>query len=228
MTRRIRAVLEHRHDKGFSLIEMLVSMVVFGIAISMVYTVLIKVQAKTTGSQQSSDAVSQLRAALQDIDKQVRSGNVLYSPANETVPTSCTANAPLFSGTCMRIYTQTDFGVAASGRPDRCVQWQVLPDATAAGPYILRTRNWDPDWMTNHDVTLWRTVAVGMTVSGGTSGPNPLPFTLNSTSAFGQRLLDLKLEVTDKRDGKTVTLQSSLSGRNTTYGYDANLCTPVP
>ena len=237
MTRRIRQLMGRpASDEGFSLIELLVSMIVFSIAIAMIYTVLIKVSSKTVGSQQSADAVAQLRAALEDIDKQVRSGNVLYSPANENLP-SCYKNTGLKSGTCMRIFTQTNVGVAVGGNPSRCVQWEVLPDGPATAGVLpaagttwsLRTRNWDPNWLTSTDVTAWRTVSRGLTV-GGTLDPGtvPLPFTLAAASDYGSRLLDVKFEVKDTRDNNTATLQSSLSGRNTTYGYDAQLCTPVP
>ncbi len=70
-------------DSGFTLIEMLVSMVVFGISITMVYSALILVQRQVAPVEGSAAAAGQVRQALAQIDRQVRSGNVLYSPENE-------------------------------------------------------------------------------------------------------------------------------------------------
>src|SRR4051812_31653448 len=117
---------DRRDDGGFTLTETLVAMIVFGIAIAMVYTALIKVQKYTTDVQGSADANFQLRQAVAVIDRQVRSGNVLYSPANETSPSSCTA-VGASAGTCMRVYTQ------ANGA-QRCVQWQGVADPCRARP----------------------------------------------------------------------------------------------
>src|SRR5206468_10180782 len=94
------------------------------------------------------------------------------SPANESIPSSCVANSALKSGTCMRIYTQTNVS-GATGDPSRCVQWQTLLDSTGQ-TYLLRTRNWDPDWLTSGDVSAWRTVATGMVVSGLNASGTPI------------------------------------------------------
>jgi hypothetical protein len=38
----------------------------------------------------------------------------------------------------------------------------------------------------------------------------------------------VRLESIDKRRGTSVVITSSLSGRNTSYGYSSAQCTPVP
>src|SRR3954451_2756931 len=116
---------DRRDDGGFTLTETLVAMLVFAIAIAMVTTALIKVQKYTADVQGSADANFQLRQSVAVIDRQVRSGNVLYSPANETSPSSCTASGTS-AGTCMRVYTQ------ANGS-QRCVQWQGFPGPAPLG-----------------------------------------------------------------------------------------------
>lgn len=204
-------------DAGITLVETLVSMAVFSIAISLVYSAVILVAGKTRDVEGSAEAASQVRQALAQIDRQVRSGNVLYSPANEPayVP-SCTA-ATASSGSCMRVYTQ------ANGL-DRCVQWQVLADVTAPGTSVLRSRNWAPDWVTTGTVSGWEVVARGLV--GSTSAP---AFALDGGGAYGARLLNVRFEAIDERRGGAPTLiTSSLSGRNTNYGYDGGQCTPVP
>ena len=109
---------EERGECGFTLIEMLITMIVFGLAMGLVTQAVTRVEKFANNAQGSADANGEVRLALDDIDRQVRSGNVLYSPANETTPSTCTATGT-DAGTCMRVYTQ------ANGT-QRCVQWQVL------------------------------------------------------------------------------------------------------
>lgn len=214
---RARSRPRHHEDRGTTLIELLVTMMVFSIAMAMVYGAVLAVQQTARDLDGTSEAVSQVRAGLAQIDRQVRSGNVLYKPGDEpALLSSCTAVTPL-SGTCMRVYTQ------ANGA-ERCVQWQVLPDAAHPGTHVLRSRSWSTDWQLGGEVSSWRPVASGLVVPPGTA-----PFTLQGGStAYQSRLLDVRLEAEDPRRDETVVLTSSLSGRNTNYGYDPGLCSPVP
>ncbi|MCY7366410.1 MAG: prepilin-type N-terminal cleavage/methylation domain-containing protein, partial [Frankiaceae bacterium] len=75
-----------RGDKGTTLVELLISMTIFSLALAMVYSVLITVQRQTKDQTSRADSVGNARLALQQIDRQVRSGNVLYNPASETLP----------------------------------------------------------------------------------------------------------------------------------------------
>ena len=216
--------VRRKGDDGFSLIELLVSMIVFGIAISMIYSIVVMVQTKTSKVESSAEAVSQLRAGLADIDRQVRSGNVLYAPGNEAIGVDRTNDCTVFmgdtnSGSCMRIFTQAD-GIAM------CVQWQLLADGTRPGTSVLRTRDWKPKWETNPlaPVSGWRVVARGLATNASKGA-----FTLAGGGAYGARLLDVHLEAVDpRRVGRPIVITSSLAGRNTNYGYDAGQCTPVP
>jgi hypothetical protein len=129
----------------------------------------------------------------------------------------------------MRIYTQ-------SNGEQRCVQWQVVeddsPDATE-GTYVLRSRSWDPDWASGTgEVTEWGVVARGLHYEHGTT---EAPFTLSAAldvgtpvTAYGERMLVLHLESLDTRSGKAVAIESSITGRNTSYGYSGGQCSPVP
>lgn len=208
---------DNSSDGGFTLIEMLISMMVFSIAIAMVYTAIIKVQHYTTDVQGSADANSELRQALAVIDKQVRSGNVLYSPANEVSPSSCTASGT-DAGTCMRVYTQTN-GL------QRCVQWQVINDPAHPGTQMLRSRSWSTTWQTDSSYTTWRTDARGLVPT-----PSQAPFTLaGAVNTYSSRFLVVRFEAKDPRRGNTPSvITTSLAGRNTNYGYDGGLCNPAP
>ncbi len=192
-------------------------MAIFGVVMAVVYQAMISVQKMTGKAQNSATAVSQVRAGLDQIDKQVRSGNVLYSPADEPAfVASCTSAGT--AGTCMRVYTQTNGA-------QRCVQWQVIADPAHPGTSLLRSRGWAATWMTDGNVSSWATVARGLVTT-----PSTMPFTLQGgATAYKSRLLDVRLEAVDaRRPGNPVVISASLSGRNTNYGYDTGLCNPVP
>ncbi len=205
-----------RTDAGVSLIEVLVVMTLFTGILAVTYSVLATVQSQTADTLAKSDDASRARLGLAQIDRQVRSGNVLYSPAGESGTTGCTAvtvapSAIPNAGNCMRVYTQAN-GI------ERCVQWQVLGG-------LLRSRSWSPTWQTDGLVSGWQTVAYGLV--NAAAAP---PFALQgSTTSYGARLVDVKLHVKSPgARGPATQIASSLSGRNTQYGYDPGLCSPVP
>lgn len=215
---RVRARRDGEH--GTTLIELLVSMGIFSLCMTVVFGAVILVMRKSLDVQKSADAESELRLALAQIDRQVRSGNVLFSPADEaTYVSTCVGDATTNSGTCMRIFTQ-------SNGSEKCVQWQLIDDAAQPGTKLLRTRSWATNWVTTGDLTAWGTVARGLTL---TAGPVNNPFKLQGAATpYKERLLDVRLESLDKRRGTSVVITSSLSGRNTSYGYSSAQCIPVP
>jgi len=102
------------------------------------------------------------------------------------------------------------------------VQWQV-----DTSTHRLRTRSWAPDWaQTGTGVSDWQTVAYDIVNTS-----SQLPFSLQGpTSSYGTRLVnvDLFAQVTAQKGGKPVEITSQLSGRNTLYGYDPGVCSPIP
>ncbi|MEI2717744.1 MAG: prepilin-type N-terminal cleavage/methylation domain-containing protein [Candidatus Nanopelagicales bacterium] len=205
-------------DAGVTLIELLITMAVFSLVIGLIFQGVITVQRMAEESRRDAESVSQLRQGLAIIDRQVRSGNVLYSPGDEDqVLSTCEGTGT--SGSCMRVYTQ------ANG-DERCVQWQVIADADAPGTSALRMRSWSPTWQTDGLTTGWSTVSRGLV----NPGEGNWPFTLQGgTSAFASRLLDVNLGAVDLNDpSESDELSASISGRNTNYGYDAGRCSPAP
>jgi prepilin-type N-terminal cleavage/methylation domain-containing protein len=226
MLRDLRA-RARRDDRGLTLTELLVAMAIFSGAVALAFSAVITIVRMSTEAQRTADASAELRIAIAQIDRQVRSGNVLFSPANETTD-GCEAVGQ-FAGTCMRIYTQ-------SNGEQRCVQWQVLEDTTPGareGTHVLRTRSWDPDWISGtSEVTPWSVVARDLHYE---PGETDAPFTLSAAldvgtpvTAYGERMLVLHLESVDTRTGKPVAIDSSITGRNTSYGYSGGQCSPVP
>lgn len=213
MRKALRRRLDRHDDSGMTLVELLVSMIVFSVAIAMVYSAVILTMQWSRETQQSADAVTELRNALAQIDRQVRSGNVLLSPANET--TAGCQSIGTHAGTCMRIFTQ-------SNGDEKCVQWQLLPDGTAENGtpvHVLQSRSWAMDWQSTGNFTGWSVVARDLTL--GTDAPFTL---LGASTPYKERSLQVHLEVMDERQDKPVAIDSTVTGRNTSYGYDAGQC----
>jgi prepilin-type N-terminal cleavage/methylation domain-containing protein len=188
-------------DRGLSLVELLVVMVIFSGLLTAVYAVLITVQRQTADTVKRADAVDQARLGLQQIDRQVRSGNVLYDPASETLPMS------------MRVYTQ------ANG-DQKCVQWQVVSNT-------LRTRSWIGTAASYSSVSAWA-VAARNIVNTDVAGKRPFALS-GSATPYGARLINFLLLVkTPGSGGQPVAVETSLAGRNTQYGYDPGTCYPIP
>lgn len=217
MAERIRRVRDlGRNDQGMTLTEMLVSMIVFAIAMAMITSATILVMRTTDDAQQSAQTVTELRQAVAVIDRQVRSGNVLFSPANEPGYVASCQAVGTNAGTCMRIFTQ------ANGT-EKCVQWQVLDDGSGRSRALLRMRSWALDWQTGGQVSDWKTVARDLRL--GTTAPFTL---LGASTPYKERALQLHVVGVDERSGREQAVDSTLTGRNTSYGYDSGQCTPVP
>lgn len=220
-----------RDDAGLTLIELLVSMTVFGGVMLMVFTVLLTAQQDTVKVANRENALTVSRQALTQIDRQVRSGNVLFAPGNEVAgqpngTVGCESAVGLATtdprwradganfGNCMRIYTQ-------SNGSDKCVQWQVVADPERAGTEKLQTRSWTPGSTAPEP---WSVVVRGLSDT-----PTEWPFRLQgAASEYHFRLVDVQLTVGVQESDRTEDVASSLSGRNTYYGYDPNTCNPVP
>lgn len=214
-----------RSDRGWTLTELLVAMSIFTVLLIIVFSFL------TTYSQQTRDnlararAVDQARLGLMQIDRQVRSGNVISDPASESIGSS--GVEPFYS---LRVYTQTD-GVY------QCVQWRVRY-STGSDFGVLEFRSWKPNWQTVGGVSDWAIVARDVVKPTGTFSQSDNttwpPFFVESTDAEASSVaqtIRVTLRVKDPEqsvNSKPQTLTSVLTGRNTVYGYPADSCTAVP
>jgi prepilin-type N-terminal cleavage/methylation domain-containing protein len=208
-----------RDDAGVTLIELLVVMAVFGLVAVLSTQATIMIARSVSATRARAETTSQVRLALNSVERQIRSGNVLFNPAEEATTTAGCQAFGATGGSCMRVYTQL-------GGIRRCVQWQVIPDASASGLAMLRTRSFSPAWQSDSDVSAWRIAARGLQLP---SAANP-PFVREDLSTtYGSRLLNVTFVASDPQgSGHAVTLTSSMAGRNTTYGFDATLCSPGP
>ena len=198
-------------EQGYSLIELLIVMIIFAGLLGIIFSVLNTVQLQTRDSLGRNAQTQQAKLGLSQIDRQVRSGNVL------TVPGDAAAVAGELSNS-LRVYTQTD-GVR------RCVQWQVY-DRT------LRYRSWDPDWSLpgGGSIESWRVVARELVDDALiTSGEAPDPFTRDASVGSQDQSVTVRLWLqAEEAGGRPIEVSTVLFGRNTVYGYPSDICAPVP
>ena len=202
---------------GFTLVETMVASSLLLTILAICFAFMVSIQnavGRSDSRQQSND---QATLAAHDVDRQIRSGNVLYDPAAEgsnagTNPDSTAIPA----GFSLRVYTQ------ANGL-QRCVQWRLL------NTNVLQRRSWSQSWRVDGQVSGWATVA-----SGIVNPTNQPPFALDSSSGFGgagnSRLVNVDLLANNNTSkGATAEVQLSVAGRNTEYfPTNSGLCGDIP
>jgi len=201
-------------DEGFTLVEMLVAMFVMGIVLLVFTNVLASVQRGVVAQDTLSRTLDQARLAVQQLDREIRSGNVLYDPALENDGlASCSGCVP---GYTLRVYTQAN---ADTRGGYQCALWQIDDQQQ------LLTRRWPPG--EPEDATEWRVVATGIV----SRALDEETFALDTDPLKGQRTLNISFAVNEDlggRPGQTVRIASALTGRNTSYDYPTDVCATVP
>lgn len=201
-------------DEGMTLVEMLVAMFVLGIVMLVFTNVLASVQRGVVAQEKLSRTLDQARLSVQQLDRELRSGNVLYDPALENNgQSSCAGCLP---GYTLRIATQSN---ATTRGGHSCVLWQIDDQQR------LLTRRWPPN--EPDSATGWRVVATGI-VNRTLGEP---AFAIDPDPLKGERTLDITLAVNEdlsQRSGQTVRIRAALTGRNTSYDYPTNVCATTP
>jgi len=208
-----------RRDEGFTLVELIVSMSIFAGLLTIVFAILISVSYQTSDNLARSRQVEQLRIGLMQIDRQVRSGNVISDPSLETL-----AASGVEPGYSLRVYTQAD-GVF------QCAQWRVIFDE-GVEQGRLEYRSWDPAWQSTGLVEDWSVVAHGLVDQTSLEAGAELPFS-NEGAAGGSEAQSVRvtLWVKDRQSdarSKASAVSSVLTGRNTVFGYPADECGNIP
>ncbi|WP_084126580.1 prepilin-type N-terminal cleavage/methylation domain-containing protein [Demequina sp. NBRC 110054] len=215
-------------DAGLTLTELLISMAIFGVLMAIVFTALISVTYMSKDTLGQVRAIEEARLGVSQIDRQIRSGNVILDPASESVATS--GVGAFFS---MRINTQED-------GDDMCVQWRVI-DSDGDGFGDLQFRKWEPG--NTGSVTDWGVVArnlvemdVSPTSEADIDPDDPTtwpPFwvdTTNTSTTTAQFVrVTLRLKDPDARDSaKAVSVSTVVTGRNSVIGYPESKCQAYP
>lgn len=208
-----RAAHATRAESGMTLVELLVSMTVMGVVAMLFLTVLFSIQTNIMRQQVRSVANDQARLGLEQMDREIRSGNLLYDPS-ESFPSPTCGGYACVSGFSIRVYTQVNAPTRTP--PQQCVQW-IVQDLR------LMRRAWAPGATTN--LSGWRVIAehvVNRDVS-----PQVPAFSIDPTP--GGRVLAITLLVNPRlgleNAPRTVRLNTSLAIRNSTAG---DPCSPMP
>lgn len=211
-------------EEGFSLMEMIIVMTVFSILLTMVFTILITLTYQARDDLAQARAVEQARLGITQIDRQVRSGNVILDPA---------LDGPTVSGVpanySLRIYTQ-------EGGDYMCAQWRVLVgEGEEYGD--LQYRTWRPglpssasDWYVVAENTVM--LPVGTVIDEDIPETYP-PFWLDTSLPTGTEAQNVRitLRMRDpqaRETAKPTVVTTIITGRNTIFGYSEYECSPVP
>ena len=207
--RRMRATGE----AGMTLVELAVSMAVMAMAATIFITVLWSVQTGVARQQQRSITNDQARLGLQQMDREIRSGNLMYSPAESFATPTCGGYACV-PGFSVRVYTQANAPTRTP--PFQCVQWIIQNRR-------LMRRAWEPG--ATASLGGWRVVAEG--IVNRDLVPTVPAFAIDPTS--GGRVLDITLMVNSalgsQQPPPTIRVNTSIAIRNQGSG---DPCSPVP
>jgi prepilin-type N-terminal cleavage/methylation domain-containing protein len=226
-----------RGEDGFTLLELIVATAILGVVMVIFTAVLASVQTAVGRETDRSASNDQARLAVEQLDREVRSANVLYDPALEgTQPghtTDC-LNWNTCPGMSLRVYTQSNAGQHNPG--NRCVQWRITTaqqqnvNDTAWLPEVLQRRDWAVNWRDDPGTLVdgWRTVASD--IKNRTLSPTVVAFTRDESNAkYGKRILKIVIMANDSAGaGQPVEVDASISGRDTEYGYPQTICDDIP
>ena len=204
-----------------TLAELAVTMMILGIVLAIIFAILFSVQRSFGRQQDRSISNDQARLAVEELDREIRSGNLLYDPS--TYPAGG-------NGMQLVIYTQTNATTRNPG--NRCVQWKITGASDPDNPWTLQRRDWSSVDPIN-TVSGWRLIAedvVNNDASKTGTGTVVPAFVLDhSQAAYGDRIIKIDILVNhNPSSGKTVEIQDSVTGRNTQFGYPSTVCNTVP
>src|SRR5919106_3456999 len=136
-------------EAGFTLSELMVASAILSIVLLVFTTTFSSIQRAVSDEQVRSVNNDNVRLALENLDRLVRSGNVLIDPS--VADTDCKATSSEYQ--CLLAYSQAN---GTTAQPARCIQWRVQGTA-------LQTREWLPKPASKAaTVTNWREVATGI------------------------------------------------------------------
>jgi type II secretory pathway pseudopilin PulG len=214
-------------EDGITLVELMVTIALLSVVVSALLATLNSAQTNLGREMSRSSSNDQLRLAEQSLDREARSGNVLYNPAQEIY-----AGGDVAGGYSLRIWTASN-NPSRGGTTDWCDQWRI----TSGGQ--LQERRWVPYWSDANDqtqVTKWRIVATGITNRADSIAAFSFPIgaTGNLVIARLRANDDSTVNgsgqlVVKAKKGSTVEVQQAISGRNTQFYPTGTHCgAPTP
>jgi len=210
-----------RGESGMTLVELMIAMGLLGVVIMALLGTLASVQRRVGRESDRSLSNDQARLAVEELDRELRSGNVLYDPNPQPPPTPIPPwvsdpSHGIYPGMSLLIYTQTNANTRTPNPGFRCVQWRAYNQQ-------LQRRDWTTEDPAG-TVTTFRVIADHIV----NAAPNYL-FTLDPTTAYGGRLIDINLIVNQNPgSGQNVGIKASVEGRDTQYGYPVTACSTIP
>jgi prepilin-type N-terminal cleavage/methylation domain-containing protein len=196
-----RARRKASDEHGYTLLEMIIATAVLGLAVTVLGSVLISVQTSVGQETDRSINNDQAKLAVEQLDREIRSGNILYDPLLEDP-----------NGHRLRVYTQSN------GIPFRCVEWRITQ-----GQLIRRERTpgFGLPWPNQWRVVAQDVINVDRSVKAFHLDPDP---------SKGSRVLDVTIVVNSdpSHPASDVTVAGAITGRNTSYGYPLAVCDPKP
>jgi len=196
-------------------------MTIFSLLTAIIVSLMITMMGQASDNLGRQRAVEQARIGLSQIDRQMRSGNLILNPSLDGVEQS---GVPQYYS--VRIFTQ-------EGGIDKCVQWRVIYYDTS-GFGQLEFRQWDP--ASTASATNWSRVASNVTKPVGafsTADPETWPpFWVDASGAASDaQSIRITLRMGDpgaESNAKPQVLTTTVTGRNTVFGYSPLTCSTVP
>lgn len=209
---RARRTRSLRGEGGFTLVEMMVAMTIMSIVLLVFTTTFSSIQRAVSDQQVRSDNNDQIRLALENLDRLVRSGNVLIDPS--VADTDCKTTGSQYQ--CLLAYSQAN---GTTSVPARCIQWRLQGEE-------LQTRTWLPAPASKAlTITNWREVASG--ILNLQTSPQTKTFQLDPDPLKQDRTVEVLFIIgtsTEGIDGPLARVEASLTARNTSYGYLSDAC----
>lgn len=201
-------------EEGFTLVEMIIAMGILSLVLVVFFGTLVAIQGAVARQDNLTQTNDQARLALQQLDREIRSANLIYDPSTETYhPSGISA-----SGFALRIYTQSNFGTGRSTYV--CTLWQITSGQA------LQVRTWPPQQP--NLATSWRTVAEDIVNPVVPASASPTPAFSVSSSGFTVNVTLLVNRDLVRRPTQTETLQGAVTGRNISYGFPSSVCSATP
>ena len=208
LVRRLR--LARREEDGMTLVELMVSVALMMVVATIFTTMLVTIQRSVMQQQARSETNDQVRLAIQQLDREIRSGNFLTVPG---APAFVCGGKTCEPGYSVKVWTQANVPSrqsASNPAGDQCVQW-VIDGQT------LYRRAWVPPVPPTAPPAAsdgWRVVAEGVVNAADPDLPEVPAFSLTGTKVLNVTLM-MNSELGGEDAHRTVPVTTSIAIRNT-------------